>query len=408
MQLISQQIKAKKRNGLLKNYFRQLLFKQLEKIEHGQLTLTEDHQTYQFGNPGIFNIQLRVHNTHFYQAVILGGSVGAAESYILHEWTCSQLTELIRLFIRNQSLLTQLESGASSIKNLTNKWYHYWRKNTLQLSQRNIHAHYDLGNEFFKLFLDSNLMYSCAIFPSETSTLDTASDFKLKTICEKLNLTSDDHILEIGTGWGGFALYAAKNYGCKVTTTTISQQQYNLAHERIKSAGLDSQITLLQQDYRTLTGQYDKLVSIEMLEAVGHQYYPIYFSTCDRLLKPHGKMLLQTITIADQYYEQAKRSVDFIQRFIFPGGCIPSPTALLHAMTTHSNLRLVGMEDIGLHYATTLQQWRDRFLNAQADVKKLGYGDEFIRLWNYYLCYCEGGFLEQHLSNMHLLLLKGT
>jgi cyclopropane-fatty-acyl-phospholipid synthase len=283
---------------------------------------------------------------------------------------------------------------------------HKFRLNHIKGSRRNIAQHYDLNNDFFSLFLDKNMMYSSAIFPDENSDLETGSNHKLDIICQKLKLQSTDTVLEIGTGWGGFALYAAENYGCKVVTTTISQQQYDLAKQRIVDKKLEHQITLLNKDYRHLTGTYDKIVSIEMIEAVGHQYYNTFFANCSALLKPRGQMLIQAITIQDQAFERAKNEVDFIKQSIFPGSCIPSVTALLAAMTRSSDLRLFHLEDIGLHYAKTLKLWRQRFSQNQEQVINLGFNNNFINLWNFYLCYCEAGFAEGYLGDMHLHFVK--
>ncbi|MEY3411259.1 MAG: hypothetical protein RL593_835, partial [Pseudomonadota bacterium] len=283
---------------------------------------------------------------------------------------------------------------------------HIVNKNTQAGSRRNIAAHYDLGNDFFKLMLDPTMMYSSAIFENSKQSLEDASLAKLKSICKKLDLNKHDHVLEIGTGWGGFAIYAAKNYGCKITTTTISQQQYLLAIERIKAAGLEDKIEVLLSDYRDLTGTYDKLVSIEMIEAIGHQFYDTYFAQCGRLLKPSGMMLLQAITIADQRYASALKSVDFIQRYIFPGSCIPSVTAMLNSITKSTDLRLFNLEDIGPHYATTLAKWRDNFFEHIDAIRGMGYPETFIRMWDFYLCYCEGGFEERALGDVHMLLVK--
>jgi cyclopropane-fatty-acyl-phospholipid synthase len=308
--------------------------------------------------------------------------------------------------VRNQSLLDDIESSFAKITAPIQAWLHRVNKNTQTGSRRNISAHYDLGNDFFKLMLDPTMMYSSAIFETSKQSLEEASIAKLKSICKKLDLKQTDHVLEIGTGWGGFAIYAAQNYGCKITTTTISQAQYQLARERIKDAGLENKIEVLLSDYRDLTGEYDKLVSIEMIEAVGHQFYDTYFGACGKLLKPSCMMLLQAITIADQRYASAIKSVDFIQRYIFPGSCIPSVTAMLSSITKSSDMRLFDLEDIGPHYATTLAKWRDNFFEKIAEVRQLGYPETFIRMWDFYLCYCEGGFEERALGDVHMLLVK--
>ena len=250
------------------------------------------------------------------------------------------------------------------------------------------------------------MMYSNAIFSRPTMALRDAQLTRLSHICQKLDLQPTDHVLEIGTGWGSFAIYAAQHYGCRVTTTTISKAQYDLACDRIASAGLDRRITVLLQDYRDLAGQYDKLVSLEMIEAVGHKYYDTYFTQCSDLLHQEGMMLLQAITIADQQYEKAKHSVDFIQRHIFPGGCIPSIAAMSSSIAGATDMRVFHLEDIGPHYVQTLQAWRDNLLNNYAKILSLGYSEEFIRMWEFYFCYCEGGFTERAISNVHILLTK--
>jgi len=389
-----------------------LLIKRLEKLQHGTITIVDGHQTIIFGrdseNSLLPNIHVRlvVKNSQFYGEVVFGGSIGAGEAYMQDYFECDNLTNLIRLMVRNQSLLDDIESSFAKITAPIQSWLHRVNKNTQSGSRRNISAHYDLGNDFFKLMLDPTMMYSAAFFETSKQSLEQASLAKLKKICVKLDLKPTDHILEIGTGWGGFAIYAAQHFGCKITTTTISQAQYQLAIQRIKDAGLENQIEVLLSDYRDLTGQYDKLVSIEMIEAVGHQFYDTYFEACGRLLKPSGMMLLQAITITDQRYASAIKSVDFIQRYIFPGSCIPSVTAMLNSITKSSDMRLFDLEDIGPHYATTLAKWRDNFFDKITEIRQLGYPETFIRMWDFYLCYCEGGFEERALGDVHMLLVK--
>jgi cyclopropane-fatty-acyl-phospholipid synthase len=286
------------------------------------------------------------------------------------------------------------------------KALHWFNRNTRAGSRKNIAAHYDLGNDFFKLFLDDSMMYSSAMFTNPNMTLAEAQMTRLRAICRKLDLQPSDHLLEIGTGWGGFAISAARECGCRITTTTISREQYELACERIAAAGLQGRIEVLRCDYRDLQGQYDKLVSIEMIEAVGHQYYDTYFAKCASLLKPSGSMLLQAITIADQRYDAAKNSVDFIQRYIFPGSCIPSVTAMTDSITRSSDLRLFHLEDIGPHYATTLARWRENLFDQLDRVRAMGHSEAFIRMWEYYFCYCEGGFAERAIGDVHMLLVK--
>ncbi|MGB4067677.1 MAG: cyclopropane-fatty-acyl-phospholipid synthase family protein, partial [Nitrospira sp.] len=289
------------------------------------------------------------------------------------------------------------------------KAIHWLNRNTKAGSKKNIAAHYDLGNEFFRLMLDETMMYSCAYFERPDATLAEASRAKNERICRKLQLLPSDHLLEIGTGWGGFAIHAASQYGCRVTTTTISQQQYTVAVQRVEEAGLTDRVTVILKDYRDLpqlAQQFDKLVSIEMIEAVGYQFFEAFFAVCSRMLKPNGLMLIQGITIDEGIYEQAKRSVDFIQHFMFPGSCIPSVAALTQASATGGGLSLVQLEDIGAHYPFTLRAWRHNLSERGSQISALGYQPEFLRLWNFYLCYCEGGFLERSISDVHLLFAK--
>jgi len=396
----------KQSTGWLQKLARSLVLKRLQNLRHGRLTLVEGEQQQIFGSAGAIDVTIQVQDVRFYGDIAFGGSVGAGEAWMLGYWQCSDLTALIRLMVLNQDVMDSLEGGMAWLAKPVLKLLHRMNRNTADGSRRNIAAHYDLGNDMFKLFLDPTMMYSSAIFDHPEMSLEQASISKLDRICRKLDLTPDDHVLEIGTGWGGFAIHAAGRYGCKVTTTTISQAQFDLAIERIRDAGLQEKVTILLKDYRELEGQFDKLVSIEMIEAVGHQYYDTYFAACARLLKPEGMMLLQGITIADQRYESAKNSVDFIQRYIFPGSCIPSVTALLSSITRASDLRLFNLEDIGPHYARTLAEWRHNFFANIEQVRALGYPEEFIRMWEFYLCYCEGGFEERALGDIHMLLVK--
>ena len=391
---------------------KRILFSRLTGLQYGSITFREWENEMRFGQSHPtsdlteIHVTLDIKNTQFYGEVVFGGSIGAGEAYMQGYFECSNLTDLIRLMARNQSLLDNLEQGLARLTAPIQKWLHFINKNTQHGSRRNIAAHYDLGNDFFEMMLDPTMMYSSAVFQSPDQTLEEASYTKLDMICKKLALTKTDHVLEIGTGWGGFAIYAAKHYGCRVTTTTISQQQYLLASARIEAEGLSDQIEILLSDYRELKGTYDKLVSIEMIEAVGHQFYDTYFGKCSQLLKPNGLMLLQAITISDQRYESATKSVDFIQRYIFPGSCIPSVTAMLNSITKATDMRLFNLEDIGPHYATTLARWRQNFFKHIDEIRALGYPETFIRMWDFYLCYCEGGFEERALGDVHLLLIK--
>jgi cyclopropane-fatty-acyl-phospholipid synthase len=389
-----------------------LLDRQLQGLTDGAITLREGFDNTSARHYGQatsslpVSVSLDVLDPGFYSDTVFGGSVGAAEAYMAGYWTCSDLVGLVRILVRNRAVLEGLDTGMSLITTPLRALLHLLNRNTRDGSRRNIAAHYDLGNDFFKLFLDETLMYSCAVFSQPDMSLHQAQLSKLDLICRRLNLNPDDHLLEIGTGWGGFALHAASHYGCRVTTTTISEQQYQLAAERIAAAGLSDRITLLKQDYRDLKGCFDKLVSIEMIEAVGHQYYPTFFKTCGQLLKPDGLMLLQAITINDRFYRRARDEVDFIKRHIFPGSCIPSIAALVDASALASDLQLTEVREIGPHYATTLRRWREAFMSQRDTVRAQGYPEEFIRLWEFYLAYCEGGYTERVLGDLHMVFSK--
>jgi cyclopropane-fatty-acyl-phospholipid synthase len=405
---LTKPLKSKSRAKWVAHLAKSQVLKRLQNLHAGQLTVLDGTEQYVFGQavPQAPVATITVMDPRFYGEIAFGGSIGAGEAYMLGYWQADSLTDVVRLMVLNQSVMDTLEGGYQWLSKPLLKVFHWLNSNSEAGSQKNIAAHYDLGNDLFQLFLDPTMMYSSAMFEEDTASLQAASELKLKTICEKLQLTPEDHVIEIGTGWGGFAIYAARHYGCHVTTTTISEQQYCLARERVMAAGLQDQVTLLKQDYRHLLGQYDKLVSIEMIEAVGHQYYDTYFNKVAQLLKPDGVALIQAITIADQRYDSAIRSVDFIQRYIFPGSNIPSNTAMLASITRASDLRLVDLQDIGLHYATTLRHWRENFFANIEAVRKLGYSEAFIRMWDFYLSYCEGGFAECALGDVHLLLAK--
>jgi len=395
----------------LASWSERLLRRQLRQIEHGEITLIDGERRDTFGSPGehcALRATLHVRDTRFYAETALGGSVGAGESYMAGDWWCDDLTSLVRILLRNRRVIDGVDSGWSRVSGPIRKLLHAAARNTRDGSRRNIGAHYDVGNDFFALFLDPTMMYSSAVFERADATLEQASIDKLDLICRKLALKPGDRVLEIGTGWGGFALHAAGRYGCHVTTTTISREQHALARERIDAAGLGGHITLLDDDYRDLRGSYDKLVSIEMIEAVGHQYYDTYFRCCSDLLKPGGTMLLQAITIADQQYEAARDSVDFIKRHIFPGCCIPSIAAISASVARATQLRIVGLEDIGAHYATTLAHWRSNLLRNAHHARALGHDDAFLRMWEFYFGYCEGGFAEGALGDAQIVLAKSA
>jgi cyclopropane-fatty-acyl-phospholipid synthase len=378
-------------------------------LKIGSLTLHEGPESYHFGHadvPGEPQAEVHIHNTATYARLLSAGSVGAGEAYIEAHWSSPKPVEVVRLFSANMTTLDNLEAKQSWITRAALAISHRLNRNTRTGSRENIAAHYDLGNEFFEVFLDPTMMYSSALFSDPAMTLEAASEAKLDEICRQLELSPDDHLLEIGTGWGGMAIHAAKHYGCRVTTTTISAQQYEYASERVKQEGLEGQISLLCEDYRNLSGDYDKLVSIEMIEAVGHEFYKNYFETCTRLLKHNGKMVIQAITVADQRYQQARDSVDYIKRYIFAGGCLPSVAVIADHVANDTDMQIVHLRDITEDYANTLAHWRKRFMSRLDALGAMGFDEEFVRLWEYYLCYCEGGFRERVISTVQLALAK--
>ncbi len=400
--------KPEKIRFLSENPVRRAVWRRLEKLEHGRLILQYGSRRRVFGKEGRNSLTATVdiRDPRFYRQLMMGGSLGAAEAYIRGYWECEDLVSLVRIFCRNDGLSAELERGPARILHFLRLVSHRMRRNSASGSRRNIAAHYDLGNDFFSLFLDESLSYSCALFPAGASTLHEASIAKFDRICRKLDLTAKDSLLEIGSGWGGLALHAAKKYGCRVTTTTISRHQYQFTKNLIEEAGLRNHVTVLMQDYRQLRGAYDKIVSIEMIEAVGEQYFDTYFRICSELLKHEGRMLLQAIVIPDQKFDRYRRSVDFIRQYIFPGGCLPSIGAICGSIGRASDFRLSHLEDITPHYAETLARWRRNFLARREEVKKLGFSEEFIRTWEFYFCYCEGGFLERAIGDVQILLTK--
>lgn len=386
---------------------RERVLAQLSNLGEGHILLSDPCGVVEIGVPTKqAPVRVWVTDAAFYRAVAAGGSVGAGEAYMAGYWSCDDLVSLVRLLVRNRDLLDGMEQGWARLGGWLLRGWHWLRRNTEEGSRRNISAHYDLGNEFFALFLSPDLMYSSAYWVGEHDTLNAASERKLEVVCQKLRLTPQDHLIEIGSGWGALAVYAATHYGCRVTTTTISVEQHAAASERVASAGLGGQVTVLLEDYRKLTGTYDKLVSIEMIEAVGAEFLETYFGQVGRLLKPDGLALIQAITIEDHRYEQALRAVDFIKRHVFPGSFIPSIEAILVAKTRVSDLALLSLEDFGLSYARTLAAWRERFMARLEEVKALGFDERFVRLWEFYLAYCEGGFRERSIGVAHLLLAK--
>ena len=394
-------------HNLTSALLRRGVLRQLSQLKSGHLVITENGERLIFGDSGAGLVgEVQIHDTSVWGMIASNGSIGAGEAFIHGYWSSPDLTKVIRVLVSNLDVLDAMEGGLARLGRPLIRGLHWINRNTRKGSQKNIAAHYDLGNDMFEQFLDPTMMYSAAQFLTADDTLEQAQLNKLQRICQKLDLKPEDHLLEISTGWGSMALYAAQHYGCKVTTTTLSKEQFDYTQARIEALGLQEQVTLLLEDYRDLTGQYDKLVSIEMIEAVGHHFLPRYFKHCARLLKPHGLMLLQAITIREQRYEQAKSSVDFIQRYIFPGGALPSVQKMLEIVGKDTDMNLMHMEDFGLHYAKTLRLWHENFRRAHGRLTELGYDEYFLRLWEFYLCYCEGGFLERSIGTAQLLLAK--
>ena len=406
---VAERLRPPVRLGAADRWMRNAVLRRLEGLTWGGITIVEGTETRSYGvhdAGGGPEVAVTVHDPRFYGTLALAGSVGAAESYMVGDWSCDDLASLIRILVRNASVMFEMEGGLARLSGAALRLFHWLRRNTRTGSRANIRAHYDLGNDFYSLFLDKTMTYSCGIFENASSTLAEASIEKYDRICRKLHLSPADHVIEIGCGWGGFAVHAARKYGCRVTGTTISQQQYEWAARRVEESGLADRVRILFEDYRDLNGVYDKLVSIEMIEAVGHQYLGRFLDCCSRLLKPDGLMALQAITIVDQQYVQHTRTVDFIKRYIFPGSCLVSVTALCQAATRDTDLRAVHLEDITCHYAETLRRWRKAFFERLDKVKSLGFDDAFIRMWEFYLAYCEGAFEERYIGDVQMVFAK--
>ncbi|MFN1582658.1 SAM-dependent methyltransferase [Vibrio rotiferianus] len=393
---------------------RGVLFQCLQKMEIGCLTVIESFKTEtterseRFSTPnGEYNGEpvvatIEVKHPGFYSRILQGGSIAAGEAYMDGWWDSPDLTALMKLMALNMRALDKLEEQGSWLTRLLYKFSHWTNRNSQENSRKNIHAHYDLGNNLYEAFLDTNMLYSSALYNEVGDSLEQAQINKMDRLCQQLELKASDHVIEIGTGWGAMAIYMVEQYGCQVTTTTISEEQHAYAEQKIKERGLEGKVILLKEDYRNLTGTYDKLVSIEMIEAVGKQFLPSYIKKCESLLKSGGLMAIQAITIADQRYDYYSNNVDFIQKYIFPGGFLPSVTSLTQATTKYSDLVTRDLFDIGLDYAKTLNEWHHRFNQAESEVRSFGYDDRFVRMWRYYLSYCEGGFLARTISAVHM------
>ncbi|MBP6515366.1 MAG: class I SAM-dependent methyltransferase [Steroidobacteraceae bacterium] len=397
------------RAGPIQALGRRVMLGHLRHLDHGCLSIVENGERHVFGQPTArcaLSPVIEVDHPQFWADVAFGGTVGAGESYIRGDWRCSDLTALVRLMVVNRDVMDSMDSGYAFVSAPLRRLLHWANRNSPEGSKRNIAAHYDLGNDLFRLFLDETMAYSCGIFETPQTTLHEASVAKFDAACRKLDLKPGERLVEIGTGWGGLAVHAAKHYGVHVTTTTISKEQHAWASELVAREGLGDRITLLTDDYRELAGRFDKLVSIEMIEAVGHQFLDTYIAKCSSLLEHHGAALIQAITLQDQIYESALKQVDYIQRFVFPGSFIPSVTAIVDAARRSTDMKLFNLEDIGPHYATTLRHWRERFMARLPEVRALGYPEQFVRLWEFYLCYCEGGFEERQIGDAQLLFTK--
>ncbi len=387
---------------------RAAFLRRLARLNRGRLTMLDGSSAYEFGDRQSTDLQVTVNirDERAYRYLVTGGSLGAAEAYLQNLWDCDDLVTFFRFMIRNTTTLREIDRRWSRFRFRFRSVAKLLQRNTKAGSRRNIASHYDLSNQFFELFLDETMTYSSGIFEHPQATLQEASVAKYDRICRTIQLSPDDHVLEIGTGWGGFAIHAARKYGCRVTTTTISKEQHEYARRRIEQNKLDDRVTLLLRDYRDLDGVFDKLVSIEMVEAVGHEFLSTYFSQCMKLLRPKGWFALQAITIGNDEYDRYRQSTDFIQRYIFPGGCLPSLATIDQAANATQRLKLMDISDFASHYAVTVAQWRDRFHRNLKTVRELGFDERFIRMWDYYLCYCEAGFREGRIGLSQFLYRK--
>ena len=388
-------------------FAKDLFIRSLKQLRFGSLELVCPRETRVFGDGSSgLRATIAVEDEEFFARVLAGGDIGIGESYMDGQWTSPGMESVIRLGSRNLAWIEKSHPLLSAVARLKNKWAHRRRANSMEGSLANVSYHYDLGNDFYSLFLDPTMAYSCAYYSGASDSLEDAQLRKFDRICSKLRISPGDRVLEIGTGWGGFAIHAGKNYGCRITTTTISSRQHGYASEWVARLGLQDRIHVLKSDYRELRGTYDKIVSIEMFEAVGYKYYDEFFTACDRLLEPGGKMLLQTITMNENRFLEYVESCDWIQKYIFPGGELASVAEMLRSIARATGLSMCESEDIGVHYVRTLNAWRERFLAAIPDVRQLGFDDRFIRMWDYYLAYCAAAFGERHVSDVQLMFAK--
>ena len=395
-------------NRWMQQRARNLFFQSLRDLRGGFLEIACPEETYTFGNPGArLRAMAVVHDERFFVRAVTAADIGIGESFMDGDWTSPDVVALVRLCVRNLRTLDSRHRFLSAVRGFASRLRHRFRSNTLTGSRENIRAHYDLGNDFYQVFLDPQMLYSSAYFKSADDSLELAQTQKLDLICRKLQLQPGDRLLEIGCGWGGFAIHAARNYGARVTAVTISQAQYDFAAQRLAQTNLDGgHIRLILEDYRKLQGEFDKIVSIEMFEAVGFAHYDEFFAACDRLLAPGGTMLLQTITLPEQEVPAYRKRVDWIQTYIFPGSELASVSEIQKSLARCTRMGLSHLENMGLHYAKTLAAWRDRFFQGLGEVRRLGFDEPFQRMWDFYLAWCEGAFLERYISVAQLLLAK--
>lgn len=381
-------------------FYRSIFERVLSSLTAGKLTLvlpTGEEKVYGLKTPGP-EATIRVNDTQFFKRCILYGDVGLGESYVDGAWDTDDIVEVLTWFLFNIQQRTERNLPLTNFLLFINRLGHRMRANNLTGARRNISEHYDLGNDFFKVFLDRSMTYSCGYFTTPEATLEEAQTEKYDRLCRKLHLLPTDHVLEIGGGWGGFAIHAARNYGCRVTSITLSSEQLKYARERAEAEGLSGQIEFVFSDYRNVTGSFDKIVSIEMLEAVGHEYFNSYFAKCQQLLKKDGLLAIQVITCPDSRYESHRKNVDWMQKHIFPGGLLPSVGIMNRAINETGDMHLHQLEEMGLHYARTLANWRERFNHRVEDVLSQGFSEKFIRKWNYYLTSCEAAFRTRNIN----------
>ena len=404
---LAEKIQTPKKATFLTSMFKNGLKKKLNDLIEGHIHVSDGGETFSFGDvKSDLKVNVDIHSQEFYVMAGSGGALGIAEAYILGYWSADDVVMLMRILLKNRSIILSINNGFAKFLNPVNKMIHRSRQNTLKGSKENILAHYDLSNDFYKLWLDPTMTYSCAYFNDPDVSLEEASIEKLDRICRKLNLSNDDNILEIGTGWGSFSIHAAKKYGCNITTTTISVAQYQYARSRVVEEGLESKITVVNKDYRKIHGLYDKIVSIEMIEAVGYEFIPEYFKKISSLLRPNGLMALQGITYNDQNFDTYKDSVDFVKKYVFPGSCLISVSQIIDVVKDKTDLSMIDMEDITRHYAETLSRWRKNFIGVIPQIKQMGYSQAFINMWEFYLLYCEAGFLERNIGDVQLVFAK--